>query len=93
MIRIKESKFIFKQVDTHTYYVINITDSHVVPNFYYETKSFKMYNLRKAIHRQCDKFSFLKRKLKEKETKAKKKIDIGRKSTFSLKRKQKILDM
>lgn len=78
MIRIKGSRFIFKQLRDGSYYVINVHDPDLVPSFYYEPKKFRMINLRKAIHRQCDKYAVMKRNIKEKETKAKKKIDTSR---------------
>lgn len=77
MIRIKGHRWVFNDKGNGTFLVINLTDSLSVPTFYYETKRFRMRNLRKAIHRQCDKHQHLKRNLKEKETKAKKKMDTN----------------
>jgi hypothetical protein len=73
MIRIKGQRFIFKEQRDGSYYVINVKDPLAVPHFYYEpTKGFSMYNLKKAIHRHCDNFTPMKRKLKEKENKQRK---------------------
>ena len=74
MIRINGERYIFKKINPQEYFVINLDNPLVSANFYYEpTSTFRMRNLRKAIHRHNAKFSHAtKRNLKEKENKQRK---------------------
>ena len=68
MIRVKGQKFVFDKKSHDTYYVRNLRNRSVVPNFYYKTKLFKWSNFIKAIHRHCDKFLIeTKKRTREKE--------------------------